>query len=183
MIVRSRPDMQGMATLLITSMMLSVAMVFVLSSAGTTLYQVKRAQNSVLSRQAHWLAEGGLICAFHQFQAQLKTQSTPLFEITAETMPDIMPETKLEAGLATCNQSDDTRQLTVQVAQVHDGRYQFSAASLVAGKARVRLAQQAEILVCRSEEPSDCRVWSDAEKAQAGEQVVLRWVRGSWHDF
>lgn len=59
-----RQCQQGFATLLITSILLSVALVFTLGSYKTLFYQIKRAQNEVKSRQDHWLAEGGLECLF-----------------------------------------------------------------------------------------------------------------------
>lgn len=54
-----RQCQQGFATLLITSILLSAALVFTLGSYKTLFYQIKRAQNEVKSRQDHWLAEGG----------------------------------------------------------------------------------------------------------------------------
>ncbi|MBG0755975.1 hypothetical protein [Vibrio cidicii] len=59
-----RQYQQGVATLLITSILLSVALVITLGSYKTLFYQIKRAQNEVKSRQEHWLAEGGLECLF-----------------------------------------------------------------------------------------------------------------------
>ncbi|HIF9219394.1 TPA: hypothetical protein ACX6QD_000868 [Photobacterium damselae] len=55
---------QGMSTLLITSMLLVVALIFSLASYKNLFYQIKRTQNEVLARQAHWAAEGGLECGF-----------------------------------------------------------------------------------------------------------------------
>ncbi|CAG19123.1 hypothetical protein [Photobacterium profundum] len=55
---------KGMATLLITTMLLVVSLLFSLASYKNAFYQIKRTQNEVLARQAHWLAEGGLECAF-----------------------------------------------------------------------------------------------------------------------
>ncbi|KGK17055.1 hypothetical protein [Vibrio navarrensis] len=59
-----RQYQQGIATLLITSILLSVALVITLGSYKTLFYQIKRAQNEVKSRQDHWLAEGGLECIY-----------------------------------------------------------------------------------------------------------------------
>lgn len=59
-----RQYQQGVATLLITSILLSVALVATLGSYKNLFYQIKRAQNEVKARQEHWLAEGGLECAF-----------------------------------------------------------------------------------------------------------------------
>ncbi|EHZ7343580.1 TPA: hypothetical protein ACGUW9_004696 [Vibrio vulnificus] len=59
-----RQYQQGVATLLITAILLSVALVVTLGSYKTLFYQIKRAQNEVKSRQEHWLAEGGLECLF-----------------------------------------------------------------------------------------------------------------------
>ncbi|MGF1761082.1 hypothetical protein L4D76_24805 [Photobacterium sagamiensis] len=57
-------NQKGMATLLITTMLLSASLLFSLASYKNVFYQIKRAQNEVLARQAHWQAEGGLECAF-----------------------------------------------------------------------------------------------------------------------
>lgn len=172
----SRVSEKGVATLLITSMMLSVAMVFVLGSSGTTLYQVKRAQNTLFSRQAHWLAEGGLTCAFERLQTQLKT-------ISKARPVRLMTLLPLDISFIACDQHTEGRQLTVQMTEVHGGRFQFRAASLVAGKAQVHLAHQAEVVICRSEHQSDCRLWSDGDVVETEEQLLLRWVSGTWHDF
>ncbi|HIF9331263.1 TPA: hypothetical protein ACX6RL_003583 [Photobacterium damselae] len=59
---------QGMSTLLITSMLLVVALIFSLASYKNIFYQIKRTQNEVLARQAHWAAEGGLECGFAAIQ-------------------------------------------------------------------------------------------------------------------
>lgn len=58
----------GMTTLLITSMLLIVALLFSLASYKNLFYQIKRTQNEVLARQAHWAAEGGLECGFAAIQ-------------------------------------------------------------------------------------------------------------------
>ncbi len=55
---------KGMMSLLITGMLLIGALLFSLGSAKTVFYQVKRAQNEVDARKAHWAAEGGLECGF-----------------------------------------------------------------------------------------------------------------------
>ncbi|EAS62462.1 hypothetical protein VAS14_07099 [Vibrio angustum S14] len=55
---------KGMTTLLITSMLLIVALLFSLASYKNLFYQIKRTQNEVVARQSHWLAEGGLECGF-----------------------------------------------------------------------------------------------------------------------
>ncbi|MGF1723144.1 hypothetical protein [Photobacterium nomapromontoriensis] len=54
----------GMATLLVTVMLLVVSLLFSLASYKNVFYQIKRTQNEVLIRQAHWTAEGGLECGF-----------------------------------------------------------------------------------------------------------------------
>lgn len=59
-----RKYQQGLATLLITSILLSIALVVTLGSYKNLFYQIKRAQNEVNSRQQHWAAEGGLECLF-----------------------------------------------------------------------------------------------------------------------
>ncbi|MGL4828506.1 MAG: hypothetical protein ACRCXG_04305 [Vibrio sp.] len=59
-----RQYQHGVATLLITSILLSVALVVTLGSYKNLFYQIKRAQNEVKARQQHWEAEGGLECVF-----------------------------------------------------------------------------------------------------------------------
>ncbi|EMK6938635.1 hypothetical protein V9J84_001721 [Vibrio cholerae] len=59
-----RQYQQGVVTLLITSILLSVALVVTLGSYKNLFYQIKRAQNEVKARQEHWLAEGGLECVY-----------------------------------------------------------------------------------------------------------------------
>ncbi|EJL6929702.1 hypothetical protein ACEZLA_002800 [Vibrio cholerae] len=58
---------KGVATLLITTILLSIALVVTLGSYKNLFYQIKRAQNEVKARQEHWLAEGGLECGYSQF--------------------------------------------------------------------------------------------------------------------
>ncbi|WP_305818477.1 hypothetical protein [Photobacterium leiognathi] len=58
----------GMATLLITSVLLIVALLLSLASYKNLFYQIKRTQNEVVARQSHWLAEGGLECGFSEIQ-------------------------------------------------------------------------------------------------------------------
>ncbi|HIF9069684.1 TPA: hypothetical protein ACX6QT_002225 [Photobacterium damselae] len=68
----NRYPQQGMSTLLITSMLLVVALIFSLASYKNLFYQIKRTQNEVLARQAHWAAEGGLECGFAEYQKNKK---------------------------------------------------------------------------------------------------------------
>lgn len=62
--MRSKYQQSGMTTLLITSLLLIVALLFSLASYKNLFYQIKRTQNEVLARQAYWVAEGGLECGF-----------------------------------------------------------------------------------------------------------------------
>ncbi|PSV19663.1 hypothetical protein C0W44_14030 [Photobacterium leiognathi subsp. mandapamensis] len=62
-------NQSGMTTLLITSMLLIIALLFSLASYKNLFYQIKRTQNEVLARQAHWLSEGGLECGFSEYIA------------------------------------------------------------------------------------------------------------------
>ncbi len=66
-----RQYQQGIATLLITSILLSVALVVTLGSYKNLFYQIKRAQNEVKARQEHWLAEGGLECAYSNVKEKI----------------------------------------------------------------------------------------------------------------
>ncbi|GAL06127.1 hypothetical protein JCM19237_1767 [Photobacterium aphoticum] len=54
---------KGMATLLVTVMLVVVSLLFSLASYKNVFYQIKRTQNEVEERQLHWRAEGGLECA------------------------------------------------------------------------------------------------------------------------
>ena len=71
----NKHQQSGMTTLLITSMLLIVALLFSLASYKNLFYQIKRTQNEVLARQAHWAAEGGLECGFAEIK---KLQSIPV---------------------------------------------------------------------------------------------------------
>lgn len=68
---------RGVATLLITSILLSVALVVTLGSYKNLFYQIKRAQNEVKARQEHWLAEGGLECIYTKSILDGVVPSTP----------------------------------------------------------------------------------------------------------
>ncbi|MCG9683476.1 hypothetical protein L1D31_12940 [Vibrio sp. Isolate23] len=54
----------GAALIVMTCLLLSVTLMVIMGSYKGVLYQVKRSNNEVDSRTAHWLAEGGLECAF-----------------------------------------------------------------------------------------------------------------------
>lgn len=54
----------GMATLLVTVMLLVVSLLFSLASYKNVFYQIKRTQNEVVTQKAFWAAEGGLECGF-----------------------------------------------------------------------------------------------------------------------
>ena len=48
-----------------------MALLFSLASYKNLFYQIKRSQNEVLAKQAHWQAEGGLECAFSLFNKKV----------------------------------------------------------------------------------------------------------------
>lgn len=58
---------QGIATLLLTAIILSLALIVALSTYKNLFYQIKRAQNQVEARQNYWLAEGGVECGVAQY--------------------------------------------------------------------------------------------------------------------
>lgn len=62
---------KGLTTLLVTTMLLVVSLVFSLSSYKNLFYQIKRTQNEVMARKAHWLAEGGLECGFAKVNEEI----------------------------------------------------------------------------------------------------------------
>ncbi|MEI8672869.1 hypothetical protein P4S52_14315 [Vibrio sp. SA48] len=55
-----RAKWRGAITLLVTTLLLAITLMLVLGSYRATLYQIKRAQNEIETRQDHWRAEGGL---------------------------------------------------------------------------------------------------------------------------
>lgn len=70
---------QGIATLLITAVLLSITLVITLGSYKNLFYQIKRAQNEVSARQSYWLAEGGVECLY-AYIAQDPTRITGLLK-------------------------------------------------------------------------------------------------------
>ncbi len=60
---------QGALTLLSTVLLLVACLILSIASYKNVFFQAKRAQNEVASRQAQWMAEGGLECAFANIQA------------------------------------------------------------------------------------------------------------------
>ena len=75
----NKHQQSGMTTLLITSMLLIVALLFSLASYKNLFYQIKRTQNEVLARQAHWIAEGGLECVFVELKQENIRPTDPTF--------------------------------------------------------------------------------------------------------
>ncbi|MCD9545043.1 hypothetical protein GLP24_09305 [Photobacterium carnosum] len=75
----NKHQQSGMTTLLITSMLLIVALLFSLASYKNLFYQIKRTQNEVLARQAHWAAEGGLECGFVELKQKNIRPTDPTF--------------------------------------------------------------------------------------------------------
>ncbi len=55
---------QGIATLLITAVLVSITLAVTLGTYKNLFYQIKRAQNEVSARQSYWLAEGGVECLY-----------------------------------------------------------------------------------------------------------------------
>ncbi|WP_252029713.1 hypothetical protein [Vibrio sp. SCSIO 43135] len=71
----------GIATLLVTSVLLTAALLITLGSYKSLFYQIKRAQNEVKARQQHWVAEGALECFYTKaIQTQTIPQSSNFFE-------------------------------------------------------------------------------------------------------
>ncbi|MCD9490188.1 hypothetical protein GLP30_05015 [Photobacterium phosphoreum] len=95
----NKHQQSGMTTLLITSMLLIVALLFSLASYKNLFYQIKRTQNEVLARQAHWAAEGGLECGFAEYKIK-KNNFTDFDECnTAELELTLTPVTSTEFQL------------------------------------------------------------------------------------
>ncbi|MFH0256201.1 hypothetical protein ACGRL8_03975 [Vibrio rumoiensis] len=55
---------QGAATLLMAVLLLAAALVISLASYKSVFFQIKRVQNEIEARKAHWIGEGGLECAY-----------------------------------------------------------------------------------------------------------------------
>ncbi|MCG7499909.1 hypothetical protein MHO82_23880 [Vibrio sp. Of7-15] len=77
---------KGMVSLLVTSMLLIAVLLISMTSYKNSFYQIKRAQNEVLARQAHWLAEGGVECAFSELQLTGVSPIEPLFTNDCQDM-------------------------------------------------------------------------------------------------
>ena len=105
----NKHQQSGMTTLLITSMLLIVALLFSLASYKNLFYQIKRTQNEVLARQAHWIAEGGLECGYSKIR-----QETNLSNILSPNYFD-----------TSCNSSN----LTVNINNIDVGKYALLAKS------------------------------------------------------
>lgn len=58
----------GAISLMVTSLLLVASLALSVASYRNIFFQIKRAQNEVISRQEHWLAEGGLECLYSQVQ-------------------------------------------------------------------------------------------------------------------
>jgi hypothetical protein len=98
----NKHQQSGMTTLLITSMLLIVALLFSLASYKNLFYQIKRTQNEVLARQAHWAAEGGLECGYSYLNVS-KGISDPQSTINTYCGYDILSEEKLSLFLQPSN--------------------------------------------------------------------------------
>lgn len=105
----NKHQQSGMTTLLITSMLLIVALLFSLASYKNLFYQIKRTQNEVIARQAHWAAEGGLECGYSKIR-----QETNLSNILNPNYFN-----------TSCNSSN----LTVNINNIDIGKYELSAKS------------------------------------------------------
>ncbi|WP_394127080.1 hypothetical protein [Vibrio hepatarius] len=60
---------RGIVTLMVVSIMLAAALMLTLSSYKSVFYQIKRAQNELKDRQAHWQVEGGVECLYAYISA------------------------------------------------------------------------------------------------------------------
>lgn len=75
----TRATPQGFATLLITVMLLSSALLVTLSLCRNLFFQIKRAQNEVRASQQFWMAEGGLECVYSLIQNEHRLPSEPYY--------------------------------------------------------------------------------------------------------
>ncbi|MEI8599553.1 hypothetical protein P4S64_23625 [Vibrio sp. M60_M31a] len=68
--MKFKSNQSGYVALLVTSILLLLALIVVLASSKGIFFQIKVAQNELRARQAHWLAEGGVECAWSQFRVK-----------------------------------------------------------------------------------------------------------------
>mgnify|MGYP001320387201 CR=1 FL=1 len=68
---------RGIATLMITSVVVLVSLLITLSFSRSIFYQSKRIKNEISSRQSHWLAEGGLECVYMQVRSGFHLVNAP----------------------------------------------------------------------------------------------------------
>ncbi|TFH91961.1 hypothetical protein [Vibrio ouci] len=61
---------RGVVTLMVVSILLAAALMLSLSSYKSVFYQIKRAQNELKDRQAHWQVEGGIECLYAYISAE-----------------------------------------------------------------------------------------------------------------
>ncbi|MCG7489990.1 hypothetical protein MHN79_10860 [Vibrio sp. Of14-4] len=62
----------GATSIIMTSLMMSLILVFVMTSAKGIFYQLKDSNNQIDSRRSYWRAEGGLECAYAKMLASRK---------------------------------------------------------------------------------------------------------------
>ena len=101
----NKHQQSGMTTLLITSMLLILALLFSLASYKNLFYQIKRTQNEVLARQAHWIAEGGLECSFVELKQKNIRPTDPGFSKKCTVLAPIS-ELSIGYSLLTIDQSE-----------------------------------------------------------------------------
>jgi hypothetical protein len=119
----NKHQQSGMTTLLITSMLLIVALLFSLASYKNLFYQIKRTQNEVLARQAHWAAEGGLECGFTEISNKSDVNTSL---VKCKTVIDGQPLT------LSIDTDDGKSVLTSET----DNKYKKITKTIVAGGAR-----------------------------------------------
>ncbi|MCD6722807.1 hypothetical protein LT012_05040 [Vibrio cholerae] len=117
-----RQYQQGIATLLITSILLSVALVVTLGSYKNLFYQIKRAQNEVKARQQHWEAEGGLECLF----AYVSTDVSKIADIISANHNNLDVLCKNTLNLSQLNVTDLTAGVYRISSISHNGWTQLS---------------------------------------------------------
>ncbi|WP_114786516.1 hypothetical protein [Vibrio tetraodonis] len=62
----------GATSIIMTSLMMSLILVFVMTGAKGIFYQLKDSNNQIDSRRSYWRAEGGLECAYAKMLASRK---------------------------------------------------------------------------------------------------------------
>ncbi|MGV2989081.1 hypothetical protein ACE1OE_15665 [Vibrio sp. E150_011] len=132
----SKKPQRGMATLITTALLLLIALVVALGGYKSTFYEIKRAQNEVLSRQMHWLAEGGIECglAINRMNPSIPplSQNYSLCQESAVTVEEI-PNSSTEFTLSALAKGTKEIKRTIQFQTRYTGAIQARSDLMLIG--------------------------------------------------